>query len=96
MSEVTTEPVIHHSHVFVEWLCGSHEIACDYSDRDWCCKSEAKWVLYVACPACTHSQIRLAGTGCKDLFLGADYALECPACGEPEVARKFLSRVEAI
>lgn len=90
MTEMATE------YDFLALIEESLEIPCDYSERDWCCKAEARWVLYMTCGACSHSQARLAGTACKDLFLNTYDVVECPVCGEFGTPREFLRYVEAL
>jgi hypothetical protein len=84
------------SPVFIEWLVGDLQVPCDYMERDWCCKSEAKWALFLACYACGHAQQRLAGTACKDLFVNTEDVVQCPVCEDFDRPKVFLTRIEAL
>lgn len=88
--------VVTPSPVYTEWLVGDMGIACDYADNNWCCKGKAEWSLFLVCPKCLFNAVRLAGTGCKDLFMFTENLIECSACGEIDQPKAFMHRIEAL
>jgi len=58
-----------------------HELSvpCDYGDQFKCGPAPAAWEMRLAC-GCGNTGVRLACTDCKDRWLAADSAAECPKC----------------
>lgn len=95
MSEMATE-IETPSPVYTEWLVGDLQIPCDYSDRDWCGKAHAEWVLFMVCPGCGHNGQRVTGSDCKELMLQSGYCVACPACDLVAEPKDFIKLIEAL
>lgn len=62
-------------------VVGEPLIPCDYANQFSCGPAPAGWEMRLAC-SCGNTGVRLACTDCKDAWLMADSAAECPACGD--------------
>lgn len=78
----------HDSMVFTE-IIGAIEIPCEYGDQFGCGPAPAGWEMRLACP-CGHAGVRLACGDCKNKWLTADSAAECPACGDVTAPARHL------
>jgi hypothetical protein len=82
---MSTEPIVE----FTELEHLDFLVACDYGDQFQCGPAVAGWEMRLACN-CGHKGVRLACDDCKDKWLTADSAAECPACSEITAPARHL------
>lgn len=90
---MATEPMIEFTEL--THLDSAWEIVCDY-DEQFHCGAAAAWEMRLACN-CGCKGVRLACEDCKNLWMAADGAATCPACGEVTApARHIFWHVAAL
>lgn len=70
-------------------IVGELSLPCEYGDQFKCGPSPAGWEMRLAC-GCGNTGVRLACTDCKDKWLTADSAAECPSCGDITAPARHL------
>jgi len=71
------------------------DLACDFSDDEFCQGFPAKWIGFARCADCAASGHVLVCAPCKDLIIHTEDGFECARCEAVHMpARRMFTRFE--
>ena len=71
------------------------DLACEFSDDEFCPKFPAKWIGFARCEDCGNSGHVFICAACKDLVIHTEDSFECARCEAVHTpARRMFTRFE--
>jgi hypothetical protein len=71
------------------------DIACEFSDEEYCPGFPAKWIGFARCADCAASGHVIICAACKDLIIHTEDSFECGRCEAVHTpARRMFTRFE--